>query len=77
MVDTAEVHAILRASRSPVGTGAIAVMLGAHWAPIAELLAALERKGEVTWQDHGWVASGSAAGSTAPVQTPAGSGASV
>jgi hypothetical protein len=55
MLAPADVHAVLRSSRFPLGTGAIALTLGIHWAPVAELLVSLERKGEVVWQDHGWM----------------------
>ena len=54
MVQSADLEAVLRRSGKPLGTGSLAHVLGSPWQDVAELLAAMEAKGEVLWQDEGW-----------------------
>ncbi|HUR26099.1 MAG TPA: hypothetical protein VM327_08825 [Candidatus Thermoplasmatota archaeon] len=55
MVRPSDVHAALQRSTVPLGAGALAESLGAHWGTVAEVLLALERQGEIVRKGHGWV----------------------
>lgn len=55
MVRPSDVHEALQRSPVPLGAGALAETLGSHWGTVAELLIALERKGDIVRQGHGWV----------------------